>query len=1114
MAKRIKDEELRFEVVVNANAGQKKLGELSKANRDLAEKNKILRLEKKKLSDAGKKESEVYKKLSQELRINNKAIKSNKVEIVKLENELGLAALTTGQLAAKHRRLKKDLAGAIPNSAEWKKYEKQLAAVNGQLDLTRNKSKRAGKTIESLNSKLDDFKETIKGAFAIGTIVAFSTEVFNQVKELDKLKKTLKQISNLEGAALDKAAIKIKSMSAVYQEETKEMLIAAQNFSKGTGIEMTEALELMQEGFESGANANEEFLDKLKEYPTLLDESGLKADQMITLMTQEIKEGIYSDKGIDSIKEASIRLRGMPKATAEALNAIGISSKTVQKSLQDGSKTTFEIMQQVSKKLSTLPPQSKVVADAVANIFGSAGEDSAIKYISNLHKFNLAAKETTKVVDKATRAKRLEVEANEKLNAVFNQLTGNTSKLMIAYNTMKRDLADLVLNEKSLSDELRIQQIELNKLFGKLTSTNLKENEKLSIIKELNQKYPDLVKNIDLENASSEELEKVLDKINDQYIKRIVLQKKSEESQKNAEEQAKVLGALANEQERLFSLLQAAKVDYKLEAKVDFGNLEESAKNIFKEIDKKNIGGFKWTKKEIQGALQNLKSFKDVSKQSKEEGKKINEEYKRLKKNLGIITEEERENKKKRVKLEKRANELNLQDFKKLSDEKLKLLIDRTEKEIAYKKAKEMEAAAKRKADLEKAKKEKLKSLEELRKAIIKWEKKVADERKQVKDAIPGLENNIEYKESKNKEEEEAYKEEKRAEEIKSLEDWLIYKNRRLKEIQEEIDSQNKLADEEKELTELETKYAKLEEKAHNDAELLARLEDLKEKEKQAVIDKWQLYREKKGDKDKAVLLKKEVDFKKKLTAGEEALKNARISSLKQGISALKTFVKEGTGEYKALFLAQQLVAAAEVIFNQKKEQAGYYAAYALVPGGPKIASSLSLLSKIRMFASLATIAGQTVKGFENGKYNFTRKDGKVFNAGVQQKTQTGLVTEPTFVADQQYLVGENGPEIVIDTPTLKQLDPNVINEIYATASRVRGFESGKYDSQIIQNISPERDTQNLEMMEKVFELFEKVSTQLESPIRATAIFDNQTAEDISTLQKENNQIRENAKIR
>jgi hypothetical protein len=55
-------------------------------------------------------------------------------------------------------------------------------------------------------------------------------------------------------------------------------------------------------------------------------------------------------------------------------------------------------------------------------------------------------------------------------------------------------------------------------------------------------------------------------------------------------------------------------------------------------------------------------------------------------------------------------------------------------------------------------------------------------------------------------------------------------------------------------------------------------------------------------------------------------------------------------------------------------------------------------------------------------------------------------------------LVGENGPEIVIDSPTLKNLDPEVINKIYATAARVRGYESGNYPTQA-QN--PASSTQN-----------------------------------------------------
>lgn len=74
----------------------------------------------------------------------------------------------------------------------------------------------------------------------------------------------------------------------------------------------------------------------------------------------------------------------MTTSTASALDGIGISSKQVQKDLQTGAKTTFQIMQEVSAKLDELPENSAVVGTAIADIFGGPGEDAGLQYIRTL----------------------------------------------------------------------------------------------------------------------------------------------------------------------------------------------------------------------------------------------------------------------------------------------------------------------------------------------------------------------------------------------------------------------------------------------------------------------------------------------------------------------------------------------------------------------------------------------------------------------------------------------------------------------------------------------------------------------------------------------------------
>lgn len=192
------------------------------------------------------------------------------------------------------------------------------------------------------------------------------------------------QFTSKSGDALIAYRIQVQTIAETFNKDFREVLISANAVSKQFGITADEALRLIQDGFIAGADANEEFLDTLKEYPAYFKEAGITADQFIAIIAQTTKSGIFSDKGVDAIKEANLRLREMTTATAEALEGIGISSAKVQEELQSGAKTTFQIMQEVSAKLNELPDSSAAVGTAIADIFGGPGEDAGLQYLRTL----------------------------------------------------------------------------------------------------------------------------------------------------------------------------------------------------------------------------------------------------------------------------------------------------------------------------------------------------------------------------------------------------------------------------------------------------------------------------------------------------------------------------------------------------------------------------------------------------------------------------------------------------------------------------------------------------------------------------------------------------------
>lgn len=236
-----------------------------------------------------------------------------------------------------------------------------------------------GKTLSSL-LKNPAFL-AIAGIAAAGSAFKFW---YDYNKGLIEATRLTKQFTDLSGEELVSYRSEVQAVSDTFNKDFVEVLRAANALQKQFGITSQEALDALKEGFINGADVNGEFLKNVKEYSTFFKEAGLSAEEFIAINVQTEKQGLFSDKGIDAIKEATIRLREMTTATSTALEGIGISSKRVQEELQNGSKTTFDIIREVSAKLNELPDSASSVGAALADIFSGPGEDAGLAYIRTL----------------------------------------------------------------------------------------------------------------------------------------------------------------------------------------------------------------------------------------------------------------------------------------------------------------------------------------------------------------------------------------------------------------------------------------------------------------------------------------------------------------------------------------------------------------------------------------------------------------------------------------------------------------------------------------------------------------------------------------------------------
>lgn len=312
-----------------------------------------------------------------------------------------------------------------------------------------------GKSVEDLKVKFGALKNTalslltnpyfLAMAGVAGVGMAFKWW-YDYNKGLMEATRLTKQFTGLTGNEMKSVRNEVLAVSNTFGLEFTETMQSANTMSKAFGISVSESLKIMQDGLVSGANANGEFLDTIKEYPRYFKEAGLSAEEMVAISTQATKEGIFSDKGVDTIKEGNIRLREMTTATAAALDGIGISSKQVQKDLQDGSKTTFQVMQEVANKLKELPQSSAAVGSAIANIFGGPGEDAGLAYIEMLGNIELDMDKVKAKSGDLAKAQEDELNATKELQDAMASLFDYTGG---GFENMKAQLSTIA--KKSLT---------------------------------------------------------------------------------------------------------------------------------------------------------------------------------------------------------------------------------------------------------------------------------------------------------------------------------------------------------------------------------------------------------------------------------------------------------------------------------------------------------------------------------------------------------------------------------------------------------------------------------------------------------------------------------------
>jgi hypothetical protein len=521
---------------------------------------------------------------------------------------------TIKSITAEKAKMNRELNRMIVGSTE---YEKQIKDI-GRLDniLKDHRQKLGGietgwKSVTQGATKFLNASSIATAAglagISIGAEAAISA-IVDTVEQTKALRREISQATGAVGDELDTITIKSRAIARTFQQTESEVVQSANALAKEFGVSYSEALGLISEGFIQGANSSGQFLENVREYSTQFRAAGFAASEFINLNIKAANEGIFNDKGLDTVKEFGLRIREQTKAVGDALDgAFGKQfTDKIFKGINDGSISTQKALQLVVQQINATEIPASKLQTVIADVFAAPGEDAGLRFIETLADVGDGIDETITRTNQYVEAQRELLEANENLatseNDLTKQLTETSDALTVFWTNLKAGAINVLVDVLQFFEEFGATLGGVRAAFGQVIDSLLgRETEFKSVGEAYRKSYLEGLKEIEVKRKTAEafrldeEQKKELEKQADERRKIAVkaAEKTRQEQQREAERELKdqqkkgeqLLEAIAKfkEEERLLTLSEndrrLAEVAAKYQDEIDQAIELEKSKN-------------------------------------------------------------------------------------------------------------------------------------------------------------------------------------------------------------------------------------------------------------------------------------------------------------------------------------------------------------------------------------------------------------------------------------------------------------------------------------------------------------------------------------------------------
>ena len=287
-----------------------------------------------------------------------------------------------------------------------------------------------GSVFDGLSTKAKAFGSTLTGLLAnpwvlaflgIAGVVAGFKWWYDFNKGMIEASRLTQNYTGLVGDAADKVTAHTQAIADHLGKSFDDTIGTVNTLVQQFGVSWEDALGLIEDGIEAGADMNGRLLDNINQFGPALRDAGVEADQFIAILA-ETRNGIFDERGVSDILKGGTRLRAMTKQVAASLDAVGISSKKMQEDLESGQITMLQAVQQVSAKLKELPENSQEAGQVMKNVFGRTAAEGGTLLIQSIADIEANLDKAKAGMGELGRLNREQLESQKELSEVVASL--------------------------------------------------------------------------------------------------------------------------------------------------------------------------------------------------------------------------------------------------------------------------------------------------------------------------------------------------------------------------------------------------------------------------------------------------------------------------------------------------------------------------------------------------------------------------------------------------------------------------------------------------------------------------------------------------------------------